>query len=174
MSTDRILRLPRPLPGTEQTEKFLEVDDAAVALWFRAICYCNRRRTDGMVSAAALRPLSLAKRPIDVAEQLVTVGLWELVKGGWLVIGALELWRSVDADDWSTDAYPEVYARDGQSCRYCGGDADLTIGHVVPRCQGGSDKSENLVVACRSCNSRKGGMTPAQARMVIRVPEATT
>jgi 5-methylcytosine-specific restriction endonuclease McrA len=33
---------------------------------------------------------------------------------------------------------------------------DPTVDHVVPVSRGGTASMENLVVACRSCNSRKG------------------
>lgn len=69
---------------------------------------------------------------------------------------------------WSTENYQHVYERDGKACRYCGASEDLTIDHVLPRCQGGGDGAENLAVACRACNSRKGGRTPAQAGMVLQ------
>lgn len=71
---------------------------------------------------------------------------------------------------WSTAAYDSVYERDGEACRYCGEeDAELlTIDHVVPRIQGGSDDASNLVVCCKSCNSRKGGRTPEEAGMVLQ------
>lgn len=69
---------------------------------------------------------------------------------------------------WDTSAYPEVYARDGWTCRYCGAADLLSIDHVIPRCQGGDDSTDNLVVACRPCNSRKNGRTPQQAGMVLR------
>jgi 5-methylcytosine-specific restriction endonuclease McrA len=35
------------------------------------------------------------------------------------------------------------------------------------RCLGGTDELENLVMACRDCNIRKGGRTPEQAGMVL-------
>lgn len=68
---------------------------------------------------------------------------------------------------WSQHAYEEVWGRDDSTCRYCGA-AGESVDHVVPRCQGGGDDAGNLVVACRSCNSRKGGRTPEQAGMVLQ------
>jgi hypothetical protein len=75
----------------------------------------------------------------------------------------------------------------GDLCTYCGnptipgdrGRHGRTVDHVIPRCQGGSDDPSNLVIACRGCNSRKGGRTPEQARVnewneqpiVTRLPE---
>lgn len=61
-------------------------------------------------------------------------------------------------------------------CRYCKGRLTLnpgardeaTVDHVVPRCQGGVHDMGNLVLACRHCNSRKGGRTPEQAGMVLQ------
>jgi hypothetical protein len=41
-------------------------------------------------------------------------------------------------------------------CSYCGDENAKTADHLLPRIEGGSDVSSNLVVACRSCNSSKG------------------
>jgi hypothetical protein len=57
----------------------------------------------------------------------------------------------------------EIYIRDKFVCRYCGrnGMGSLTnyfmmdLEHVVPRSRGGGDDAENLVVACKSCNTYK-------------------
>lgn len=57
-----------------------------------------------------------------------------------------------------------VMEREGRSCKYCGSPGPLTLDHVIPRSQGGSDEPQNLVPACRSCNSSKGGRTPEQWR----------
>lgn len=43
-----------------------------------------------------------------------------------------------------------------RSCVYCGGIGPLTLDHLIPRYSGGRDASDNLVAACRSCNSAKG------------------
>lgn len=47
-----------------------------------------------------------------------------------------------------------VFARDDWTCQYCGAAAE-NIDHVVPRSRGGSHTWDNVVAACRRCNSRK-------------------
>jgi len=42
-------------------------------------------------------------------------------------------------------------------CSYCGRPGNLTMDHLIPQLRGGSDLPENLVWACRSCNSSKQG-----------------
>lgn len=61
-----------------------------------------------------------------------------------------------------------LYLRDRFTCQYCAaqpGSDSLNIDHVVPRVQGGRTVWENAVACCISCNTRKGGRTPAQAGM---------
>ena len=47
-----------------------------------------------------------------------------------------------------------VFARDDWRCQYCGAAAE-NLDHVVPRSRGGSHSWDNVVAACRRCNSRK-------------------
>ena len=49
----------------------------------------------------------------------------------------------------------EIFKRDGFMCVYCGGTEDLCIDHKIPAIFGGKDCLENLVLACKSCNSVK-------------------
>ncbi len=61
-----------------------------------------------------------------------------------------------------------LYARDKNKCQYCGKrfpSVELTLDHVVPRVQGGTNSWTNLVCACLRCNTKKGGRTPRQANM---------
>ncbi|WP_164102542.1 HNH endonuclease [Candidatus Laterigemmans baculatus] len=44
-----------------------------------------------------------------------------------------------------------------QACCYCGSSERISLDHLIPRMRGGSDVADNLVWACRSCNSSKGG-----------------
>ena len=49
--------------------------------------------------------------------------------------------------------------RDGAACVWCGRApwrTDLTAEHIVPRSRGGRTSPENLTVACRVCNKRRG------------------
>ena len=41
------------------------------------------------------------------------------------------------------------------ACCYCGSQSDLTLDHLIPQFKGGKHSADNLVVACRSCNSSK-------------------
>lgn len=60
-----------------------------------------------------------------------------------------------------------VFLRDSSTCQYCGRSAE-NIDHVVPKSQGGTHTWENVVAACRRCNSRKGGHTPREAGLVLK------
>lgn len=65
-----------------------------------------------------------------------------------------------------------VFARDDHTCQYCGNSAE-NIDHVLPRSRGGSHTWENVVAACRRCNTRKGDRRPEEAGLVLRaVPRA--
>lgn len=58
-----------------------------------------------------------------------------------------------------------LIARDGQCCHYCKVvmikthenwvDNGISVDHIIPKSQGGSDNIDNLVLACRKCNGVK-------------------
>jgi 5-methylcytosine-specific restriction endonuclease McrA len=63
-----------------------------------------------------------------------------------------------------------IYARDNNTCQYCGRRLpriELNLDHVKPRSRGGMSTWENVVCSCHSCNRRKGGRTPEEARMLL-------
>ncbi|MBU0638003.1 MAG: HNH endonuclease [Planctomycetes bacterium] len=66
-----------------------------------------------------------------------------------------------------------LYARDQNHCQYCGrrfATSELSLDHVIPRSQGGSNSWENIVCACLRCNVKKGGRTPEQANLRLITP----
>lgn len=54
-----------------------------------------------------------------------------------------------------------VFKRDNYCCVYCGDSnrKTLTLDHVIPQSKGGKDSWDNLVTACRRCNSEKSDLT---------------
>lgn len=67
-----------------------------------------------------------------------------------------------------------VFARDKWTCQYCKKTLpanQLTVDHVIPRCQGGVTCWENVTTACKDCNAHKGNKTPKQAGMrLMKIP----
>lgn len=66
-----------------------------------------------------------------------------------------------------------ILARDQYSCQYCRQELtrkDATLDHVLPRSRGGKTAWDNLVIACHSCNRKKGGLTPKEAGMKLLKP----
>lgn len=43
-----------------------------------------------------------------------------------------------------------------KACVYCASTGPLTMDHLLARSRGGPDSADNIVWACRSCNSSKG------------------
>jgi len=64
-----------------------------------------------------------------------------------------------------------IFKRDGNQCQYCGSSDHLTLDHVIPKSRQGRTSWDNLITACKYCNSKKGHMTPEEAGMhLMRQP----
>jgi DNA-directed RNA polymerase subunit RPC12/RpoP len=50
----------------------------------------------------------------------------------------------------------KIKLQTGQVCNYCGSKEKLALDHIFPQKSGGKDDAENLIYACRTCNSSKG------------------
>ncbi len=58
-----------------------------------------------------------------------------------------------------------IFKRDSGKCVYCSSPKDLTLDHVIPKSRGGKTTWNNLVTACKSCNSRKGDFMVEEIEM---------
>jgi hypothetical protein len=62
----------------------------------------------------------------------------------------------------------------GRKCIYCDAkNIPLQIDHIVPRSLGGSDRVDNLTLACKSCNQKKGSLSlevfaPKQSKNILK------
>jgi len=64
----------------------------------------------------------------------------------------------------------KLFARDQNLCLYCGDEFPTTLltrDHVHPTSRGGKDTWDNVVTACKACNSRKDDKTPEEANMPL-------
>ena len=59
---------------------------------------------------------------------------------------------------YQTNLRSAVFQRDGNKCVYCnrsGKRQRLEIDHAIPKSEGGPDRYDNLVAACRTCNQKR-------------------
>jgi len=52
-------------------------------------------------------------------------------------------WKSVET---------KIKKRDGYTCRSCGLRVNLTVHHILPRDEGGTEIPDNLITLCRVCH----------------------
>jgi 5-methylcytosine-specific restriction endonuclease McrA len=158
--------------------------ERALGAFTWSLVYANKRLTNGKIPAHAVLRRGLSSEAVDA---LIQEGLWHQEPDGSYRIHDFLDWNQTAEQvkarqAWdrnrkqlynNQDLLHEIRARDGDSCRYCGravnwrdrrGDAGGTFDHVIPR---GGNTAENVVVACRGCNSRKGKRTPDQASMPL-------
>lgn len=141
----------------------LEAGKDAAAVYLAGLCYCSAHRTDGSISTAALATIqdwAQIENAPEAAERLVVAGLWNRQESGYLIPNARRLMGSDPTlrtlwDRIRRRVAPGIFQRDGFTCRYCGGTDDLTCDHVRPLSRGGSNDPDNLVTACRACNTAK-------------------
>lgn len=72
-----------------------------------------------------------------------------------------------------------IFLRDDNTCQYCSLRPEsarmLTIDHVIPRSAGGSTTWENVALACRDCNGKKGNLPLHESGMrLLNTPRRPT
>lgn len=128
---------------------------------YRAARFDNRRRTEGWL-------------PPSLQHRLLTTMTWVQRFRRWAPVTALSVERvkfdmqQMQNPDVAGFEYQQgtlagytvreyLLERDGRACIYCGKEhVPLQIEHIVARANGGSSRVSNLVMACESCNRKKG------------------
>lgn len=70
-----------------------------------------------------------------------------------------------DDDNYTPDDLALQMKAQKSKCWWCGKKIkgnDYHPDHVIPLARGGSNKPENIVVSCPTCNHKKGAKTPAE------------
>ncbi|MEO2014840.1 MAG: HNH endonuclease signature motif containing protein [Fuerstiella sp.] len=98
--------------------------------------YANLARAD-----AALRDRFTKYQPVH---HMIRARLFKGLKNGTMAM------RSLYDDERIKMTVPNA-------CYYCGSMDNPSIDHLIPRVKGGADDADNLIRACRSCNSSKHG-----------------
>jgi 5-methylcytosine-specific restriction endonuclease McrA len=62
----------------------------------------------------------------------------------------------------------ELLRRDAYRCQYCTSTKQLTIDHVIPRSRGGTHTWDNVVIACETCNHKKGDKLLHETSMLLK------
>jgi HNH endonuclease len=179
-----LIPVPRYLTddGFHDDPAVVRAGTAAVGLYFRCGVYVAKHLLDGHV------PSEIASQygTPEWIRRLTDVGLWETEPGGhymplYFEHGNLSRIQILSDRAKRTELrnpmiLKAVRDRDGDWCRYCGrkvnwtdrrGTYGATYDHVLPGLLKGT---ENLVVACRSCNSSKRDRTPEEAGLTLLAP----
>jgi 5-methylcytosine-specific restriction endonuclease McrA len=169
---------------------------AATGLWSLAGGWAMRELTDGWVPEYWIKSWPSGKKH---AATLVKVGLWspetrngipgyiyhdwdDYQRSSAQIVAERSAALTRKALYQDADLVAFVKQRDQNQCRYCGrrvtwtnrrGPGGATFDHVIPIILDGPNTEDNIVVACRRCNSAKQGRTPEQAGMTLRPPPGT-
>jgi 5-methylcytosine-specific restriction endonuclease McrA len=74
------------------------------------------------------------------------------------------------ASGFSDSRRKSVLNMSGGKCWYCGNSLTidtLTVDHVLPVAEGGSNDPQNLVPSCKSCNSKKKHKSMEEFRAIM-------
>lgn len=175
-------------------------DAAAIGVWVQAATWSADNKADGFCPEEVVETFDddwqdIVQRLVDAVGPSGH-GLFEPaeVNGepGWIVHDFLGFNDSREKQEKDAHAnrmrinlmrdtklVAAIKRRDRDRCRYCGcqvkwgdqrGASGATYDHVKPIEKGGLNTLDNVVIACRSCNSRKKHLTLREAGMKLLPP----
>jgi len=134
---------------------------------YRAPRWANRRRPVGWLPpsvssklAATLKALHFAASLLPVRQVNVEIASFDLQKMRDPEITGIS-YQQGSLLGYQVREY--VLEKWHRTCVYCGKkETVLQIEHLVPKSRGGSDRVDNLTLACQPCNQRKGKQTASE------------
>jgi 5-methylcytosine-specific restriction endonuclease McrA len=134
---------------------------------YRKLRFSNRTRPKGWL------PPSLCSRIENVLTWVSRLSAWcpiraismELVRFDTQLMENAEI-SGVEYQQGTLHGYEVreyLLEKWGRTCAYCGAkDVPLQVEHINPKARHGSNRINNLTLACEKCNNRKGTMTAAE------------
>jgi 5-methylcytosine-specific restriction endonuclease McrA len=134
---------------------------------YRAPSFANRRRPVGWLPpsissklAATLKAIHFVTSLLPVRQVNVEIASFDLQKMRDPEITGISYQQGSLCGYQIREYVLEKWHR---TCVYCGKkDTVLQIEHLVPKARGGSDRVDNLTLACQPCNQRKGNQTASE------------
>lgn len=155
-------------------------------VWVWGLSHCQQHLTNGNIRSGSLP----TRAALKTADRLVQNGLWHKDDNGDFIVHDYLDWNDSRAAVLEVRQLAKVRMilvrdpemrdtlrqRDQDRCRYCGVSVNwadrksrggATYDHINPH---GPSNLDNLVIACRGCNSRKQKRLPHEAGMVLLPP----
>jgi 5-methylcytosine-specific restriction endonuclease McrA len=134
---------------------------------YRVARYANRRRRAGWLPpavssklAATLKAVRLVASLLPVRQVNVEIASFDTQKMRNAEITGVAYQQGTLFGYQVREYLLEKWQR---TCAYCGAkDSALQVEHIVPQGRGGSNRVDNLTLACAPCNQRKGNKTAAE------------
>ncbi len=149
---------------------------------YRAARWANRRRPSGWLppslrarAEATIKAVRFLARVLPIGQINVEIGSFDTQKMQNPEVSDLS-YQQGQLQGYLLREY--LLAKWQRQCAYCKtSGVPLQVEHLMPKSRGGSDRASNLVIACDSCNKRKGSRTAeefgypeiqAQARVSLK------
>jgi len=133
-------------------------------LWHRKARFLNRKRPEGWLAPsiqnklnAHIKVINQVKAILPVSKINVEVATFDTQKMVNPEISGME-YQQGELQGYEIREY--LLEKWGRKCAYCGKkNVPLEIEHIIPKSRGGSNRVDNLTLACRECNQKKDNMT---------------
>lgn len=149
-----------------QNRVFWGLSDSAWRLYIE-LCLLTNEAEMGQGEPFQVQDLAwwLRRGEGDILAGLAELEAYDLVGNctgakhyGWHILPS-QMVKVFDTSTSWTTVRKNVLERDNYTCVYCGQIANAAD-HIFPRSMGGRDSEDNLVAACKRCNSSKGDKLP--------------
>ena len=133
-------------------------------LRYRQPKFLNRRRKEGWIPPSLESRINNIKTWVNRLQKLIPLThiSYENVKFDTQLLRNPEI-SGIEYQQGTLQGYEVreyLLEKFGRKCCYCGKEnIPLEIEHIIPKSRGGTNRIDNLCLACHECNQKKGNMT---------------